>query len=257
MAGTPKPYAVVSCHVERMLDDRVWEAYRKLARDRPGGFRIASLVRPPDETRGEDPVLWLARARELAAAGPFGHHTHWTAPDHARPTGVEDTGGRVLREGLWLREQGLRPTCFCGGGWYSDVSVAAACATLGYVDCTPRPARPARLAEGGAWAELAAPAHVETAAGPMLAIPTTRSLGDLARAVMRPGGLDEPVVHGYLHDTDLLGARRRLALRAALAILGRRRRPGDLDGVAALVGPLAPHRPWEAVARGRASVLPE
>src|SRR5436305_8199438 len=78
-------YAVASCHVERPLDDRVWARYRALLQRRPGGFAIASLMRPPAD--GEDGALFAARAREAAALGPFGHHTHWTSPTHARPTG--------------------------------------------------------------------------------------------------------------------------------------------------------------------------
>ena len=66
----------------------------------------------------------------------------------------------------------------------------------------------------------------------MLAIPTTHSLGDLARAVVRPAGLPAPVVHAYCHDTDLLDARRRRAFGIALALLARRRAVTDLDAVA-------------------------
>src|SRR5688500_12452766 len=99
-------YAVVSCHVERPLDREVWSRYRDLCARRPGGFPIASLLRPP--TAGEDEELFVERAREAAALGPFGHHTHWTSPTHARPTGG-DPAGQVLREGRWLRERGLEP----------------------------------------------------------------------------------------------------------------------------------------------------
>ena len=98
MAGRER-YAVVSCHVERPLDDRVWARFAELQERRPGGFRIAALIRPADSAHGEDETAWLARAREAAARGPLGHHTHWTAPDHARPTGGGDPGARVLEEG--------------------------------------------------------------------------------------------------------------------------------------------------------------
>jgi hypothetical protein len=43
--------------------------------------------------------------------------------------------------------------------------------------------------------------------------------------------LDEPLVHVYFHDTDLLDRRRALALRIALRVLGLRRTPTDLDAV--------------------------
>src|SRR5438093_10260439 len=81
----PGRYAVVSCHVERPLDDAVWRRFATVQRRRPGGFAIAALMRPPDER--EDESVWLERAHEARAHGPVGLHTHWTAPDHARPTG--------------------------------------------------------------------------------------------------------------------------------------------------------------------------
>src|SRR4051794_81426 len=42
-------YAVVSCHAERPLDDAVWERYLALLERQPSGFRIASLMRPPQD----------------------------------------------------------------------------------------------------------------------------------------------------------------------------------------------------------------
>jgi hypothetical protein len=243
-------YAVVSCHVERLLDDAVWGRYRQLAGRRPGGFAIASLVRPPDEAAGESRSAWLERARELEALGPFGHHTHWTAPGYARPTGSADTGARVLAEGGWLREQGLAPTVFCGGGWYTDEGVVEACAALDYVDATPTSFRPAYLREDAPRAHLEAPARLVLPSGRRLpAVPTTRSLGALARALAR-GGLVEPVVHVAFHDTDLLEFRRRRLLGACLRVLARRRLALDLDELVRRVGPFLPERPWVDVARG-------
>src|ERR687888_234001 len=78
-------YAVVSCHVERPLDDEVWRRFSRLQQRRPGRFAIAALMRPP--SAGEDEERWLERARQAQALAPLGLHTHWTAPDHARPTG--------------------------------------------------------------------------------------------------------------------------------------------------------------------------
>jgi hypothetical protein len=247
--GTAKRYAVVSCHVERLLDDAVWDRYRSLLARSPGGFAIASLLRPPDAAFGEDEEVWVARAQEAAALGPIGHHTHWTAPDHARPTG-NATGERVRREGERLRQLGLRPLLFCGGGWYTDAAVAEACAALGYVDCTPRSERPAYLDGDAAWAELSEPALVRLPSGTTVsALPTTRSLGSLARALVSRQGPAEPVVHVYFHDTDLLAPRRRVLLRTVLEALARRRQPASpLEAAAAIP---ARERSWDELARGR------
>ena len=55
---------MVSCHVERPLDDGVWAAFAALQERRPGGLAIAALMRPPDTEAGEtDEERWLARAR--------------------------------------------------------------------------------------------------------------------------------------------------------------------------------------------------
>lgn len=226
----------------------MWARYRSLLESRPGGFRIASLVRPADMTAGEDEALWLDRARTMVELGPLGHHTHWTAPDHARPTGA-GTGERVLAEGRHMREAGLEPTLFCGGGWYTDAEVAEACAELGYVDCTPRASRPTYLAEGERWASLPAPAAVALPSGRMLrAIPTTHSLGDLARALLRRAPLPA-VTHVYVHDTDLLDRGRRTLLRVLLPLLARRATPTDLDALASRGVAGESRVAWDDVAR--------
>jgi len=227
-------YAVASCHVERPLDDRVWARFARLQSSRPGGFRIAALIRPPDPGAGEDEELWLARARSAAAQGPLGHHTHWTSPTHARPSGG-DPAERVRREGAWLRKHGLRPTLFCGGGWYMDSSVAQVVADLGYSDCTATSFRPPYLERGAPRLSLAAPGSLRLdGGGALLELPTTHSLGMAARAALRVQGPSEPVVHVYFHDTDLLDRRRATALRFALTVLGRRRTVTDLDALAEL-----------------------
>jgi hypothetical protein len=189
------PVAIVSCHLEQPLRDDVWARFDDLQRRRPGGFDVIALMRPPDPEHGEAEEPWLDRARAAAARAPFGLHTHWTSPTHARPSGG-DPAARVRRETEWLRERGLDPRYFCGGGWYTDEAVRATVAELGLVDCTPRSGEPA--------------------AG---VLPTTHSLGALARAVVRPL---PRYVHAYFHDYDLLDARRRYALLASLALLGWR-----------------------------------
>jgi hypothetical protein len=183
--------AVVSCHLERPLDDECWRRFDAVRRR----VRVLALIRPPDPAFGEDEARWLERARTLDHVGL---HTHWTSPTHARPSGGGDPAERVRREAAWLRDRGLEPRWFCGGGWYTDEAVAAAVQELGLVDCTPRDGVP----------------HDGV-------LPTTHSLGRLARAVAGPL---PPYVHAYFHDYDLLVPSRRLALAASLRILGARRR---------------------------------
>jgi hypothetical protein len=246
-ATSAERYAVVSCHVERPLDDTVWARFSALQEARPGGFGVAALMRPADAAFGEDESVWAARAHEAAARGPLGHHTHWTAPDHARPT----SGGaseRVRAEASRLRALGLAATLFCGGGWYTDLEVAEACAELGYVDCTPRATRPPYLDADAPWASLGTPAAVDLPSGLSLrAIPTTHTLGDLARALTRRS-LPE-LLHVYFHDTDLLDARRRALIRVTLPLLARRARATDIDTLAAHAFLGAPCATWDDVAR--------
>jgi hypothetical protein len=158
---------------------------------------------------------------------------------------------RVRREGAWLREAGLRPTLFCGGGWYADVDVAEATAELGYADCTATAFDPRYLAEDAPRLRLDAPACLLLPSGRrLLELPSTHSIGMLVRAV--PRRLDAPLVHVYFHDTDLLDRRRSLALRAALRLLALRRTPSDLDAVAA--AGVADEVPFSAAEVHRAGV---
>jgi hypothetical protein len=218
-------YAVVSCHVERPLDDDVWRRFTALQERRPGRFAIAALMRPPAE--GENEERWLERAREARERGPFGLHTHWTAPDHARPTGG-DPAALVREQGRWLDSLGLRPTFFCGGGWYIDEGVVAAVADLGLSDCTATAFRPGYLEPGAPHLQLEEAVWLELNDGRrLLEVPTTHSIGMLARGLLGP--FRRQVVHAYFHDTDLLDRRRAAALSIGLRFLGLKRTATDLD----------------------------
>jgi hypothetical protein len=198
--------AVASCHVERLLDDDVWARFSALVRVRPAGFRIAALVRPPD---GEDEVRWLERVRSLDV--PFGLHTHWTSPSHARPTDGS-TAERVRRDLDWLARHELEPRYFSGGGWYTDDAVRAEIADAGLVDLT---ATTFPLPYGGG----------RVVAGPEPGLlPATHTIGMLARAIRLPD-----YVHVYFHDTDLADTKRTLALRLGLRHLSLRRPVKDLE----------------------------
>ena len=228
-------YAVVSCHVERPLDDEVWRRFSRLQHRRPGRFAITALMRPP--SKNEDEGLWLERAREAQALAPLGLHTHWTAPDHARPTSG-DPAAVVREQGEWLRSVGLDIACFCGGGWYLDADVALAVAELGYADCTATAFKPSYLEAGAAHLQLQEPTWLELGSGRrLLEVPTTHSIGMLARGVLGP--FRRQVVHAYFHDTDLLDARRTAALRAGLAFLGLKRTATDLRELADGLSPAA------------------
>jgi hypothetical protein len=228
-----EPCAVVSCHVERPLDDRCWTRFSALQEKTPGGFRIAALMRPPDEDAGEDEERWLVRARDAAQRGPLGHHAHFVSADRARPTtpGPEH-GERVRRESAWLRDHGLEAGFFCGGGWYVDEEIAVAVADAGYVDCTATAFRPTYLEPGAARLEVAEPSWLSLdGGGRLLELPATHSLGMALRAALDPAPLP-PVVHVYFHDTDLLSTPRRLALELALRVVARRRPSSDLERLA-------------------------
>jgi hypothetical protein len=212
--------------VERPLDDQAWKRFAALQERRPGRFAIAALMRPP--APGEDERLWLERAREAQARGPFGLHTHWTAPDHARPTGGGDPAALVREQGLWLRSVGLEARFFCGGGWYLDAAVAEAVADLGYTDCTATAFRPGYLAPDAPHVKVPEPAWLALPSGRrLLELPTTHSIGMLARGLLGP--FRGPVVHAYFHDTDLLDRRRSAALRVGLTFLALKRTAVDLD----------------------------
>jgi len=182
-------------------------------------------MRPPDSAAGEREATWLERAREAASRGPFGLHTHWTSPSHARPTpGGEEPATRVRREVAWLRERGLEPALFAGGGWYMDDDVADALAELGLVDCTGTAFTPSYLAPDAPRLAAVQPTTLDLPSGRRLAeAPATHSLGMLARGVIGPL---PPVVHAYFHDTDLLDRKRSVALELALRALRLRRLPG-------------------------------
>jgi hypothetical protein len=210
--------------VERPLDDAVWRRFAELQGRRPGGFAVAALMRPP--AQGEDESVWLERARRAQAQGPLGLHTHWTAPDHARPTGG-DPAALVREQAQWLRSAGLDADLFCGGGWYLDETVADSLAELGYADCTATAFRPSYLPPDAAHVQLEEPAWLELPSGRrLLELPTTHSIGMLGRGVLTRD--QRQVVHAYFHDTDLLDRRRVAALRVGLSLLGLRRTRSDL-----------------------------
>jgi hypothetical protein len=219
-------YAVVSCHVERPLDDAVWAAFERLLERRPAGFVVTPLIRPPHEASGEDEDLWLERARRAAQLAPLGHHTHWGGPTQARPPAAVDAGAVVREEIEWLRARGLAPRWFCGGGWYLDAPVAETLASFDYVDCTATTFKQSYLDDGAPRLQLPGPRRVRLPSGAsLLELPATHSLGMLARDLVRLRGF----VHLHFHDWELVDRRRALALQAVLRALRLRRKPLGID----------------------------
>jgi len=222
-------YAVVSCHVERPLDDRVWAAFERLLERRPGGFAVTALIRPPHAGSGEDAELWLERARRAAELGPLGHHTHWGGPTQARPVTPGDAAETVREEADWLRAHALEPRYFCGGGWYLDEPVAETLASLGYVDCSATTFRQDYLAPGAARLQLPGPRRVRLPSGAeLLELPATHSVGMLGRGLLRLRGL----VHVHFHDWELADRRRAAAIASLLRVLGLLRHPLSADELA-------------------------
>ena len=202
-------YAVVSCHVERPLDDRVWARFSRLQAARPGGFRIAALMRPPDPETGEDETIWLERARTAAAHGPLGHHTHWTSPTHARPTRRRRRRARAPRRRV-AAGAGPPPHALLRRRLVHGRVGRRAPSPSSATPTAPRRASDPRTSTTGRRGSRSM--HPDGSrfptGGELLELPTTHSLGMAARAALSRRGSAEPVVHVYFHDTDLLDRRR-------------------------------------------------
>jgi hypothetical protein len=100
-------------------------------------------------------------------------------------------------------------------------------AELGYADCTATAFRPRYLAADAPRLGASEPCYVQLPSGrQLLELPTTHSLGMLARGLLAP--YRRSVVHAYFHDTDLLDPLRRSALAAGLVFLGAKRWQLDL-----------------------------
>ena len=126
-----------------------------------------------------------------------------------------------------MREHGLEPRLFCGGGWYIDEDVAAVLAELGYADCTATAFVPSYLAEDAPRLSAESPAWLSLPDGErLLELPSTHSLGMAARAAagslpdVRPRVLPR---HGFA-DAKAPGGARVGARRARPALRGHRPR---------------------------------
>src|ERR671919_2141245 len=100
-----RPSVVVSCHVELPFDDAVWERFARFQRSRPGGLRIAALLRPPAPEADEREEAWLDRVAVAGRQGPLGHHTHFGGVYTARPPKPELAAEHLRHEANWIRER--------------------------------------------------------------------------------------------------------------------------------------------------------
>ena len=248
-ATSRERYAVVSCHVERPLDDAVWARFAALQDARPGGFAIAALMRPPDAAHGEDEATWLARAREAVGSGA------------ARTSHALDRAGPRTSDGRPAGGQGrARRDDACGTAASPRRCSAAAAGTR--TSRSPRHARSSatstarrrasrppylgsRRALGVAQRSLHASSSRRAGSSARSRRPT-RSAISRARSRARTF---RRLVHVYFHDTDLLDRRRRALLHAGLRVLARRADVLDLDTLAASALTDAPRIAWDDVAR--------
>jgi len=100
-------------------------------------------------------------------------------------------------------------------------------ADLGYADCTATAFVPAYLEADAPRLGAEEPCRLPLQGGrELLELPTTHSLGMLARAL---AGRLPRYVHVYFHDTDLVDRVRATTLEGCLRLLARRREGGDLD----------------------------
>jgi hypothetical protein len=235
------PLGVVSCHVERLLEDATWTRFAQWQRSAPGGFRIAALIRPPAPDAGEREDVWLDRVAVARRHGPLGHHTHFGGVEGARPPAPDRAPEQVRVEAEWLRERDVVPRFWCGGGWYLTPSIASVLCDFGYIDCSATAFPLDYLPSGAPHLRVDAPCTLVLADGrTLLELPATHTLGMAARLLASPAAIRGRIVHVYFHDWDLMERRRALTLRAVLTLLGRRCRRSDLDELAGAVTGDAP-----------------
>ena len=197
-----RPAAIVSCHLEQPLDDEAWRRFDELQRSRPGGFDVIALMRPPDAAFGEDEERWLsacARRRGARAVRP----AH--ALDEPDPRAPDRRRSRP-------RAFGAKPSG-CARRASSRASSAAAAGTR------TTPCRRRCASSGSSTARVASGAPRDGV------LPTTHSLGQLARAVARAATAVRACVLPRLRPARPEAAAR--ARGVALTLLARRRPAAD------------------------------
>jgi hypothetical protein len=227
---------VVSCHVERPLDDETWARFTRFQSSEPGGFRIAALMRPPAPEAEKREDLWLDRVAVARVQAPVGHHTHFGGVAQARPRDFRRGRGPAAPRSRVAQGQGRGAPVLVRRRLVSDAGDRARPHRLRLCGLhsdrlpprvpanrrAPRPNRGAVLAPAPGWT------------------PTARAPDDpLARDGGQTGADALPItslpVHVYFHDWDLMDVRRADLLRGLLS---------------------APRRSDTASTRGRGYLLP-
>ena len=242
-------YAVVSCHVERPLDARVWARVRRTAaapagRDSRRSAHPASGLRGGRARRDDLARARARRGRPRASRPPHALHEPDARPaDRRRPGRAGRPGGSVAPRARALR----RPSSAAAAGTRTQAWRRHVPRSDTWTSRRGRRARrtcrtgPPGRSSTGRRGSTSAPRPCSTA------VPTTHGAGDLLRAVVRPGLPAQ--VHAYFHDTDLVDPRRRRLIALGLRLLARRRPASDLDAVAASLD-AAPLVPWAEIGRG-------
>ena len=174
-------YAVVSCHVERPLDDAVWDRYRELVRQPAGrASRSPRCMRAAGRRRGRASASSSGRARRPRSGRSGTTRTGRRRRTRVRPAAIRPS--RCCARAAGCASAGLEPRVLLRRRLVHGRGVLGAVAELGYVDCTATAARPSFLPPGSPRAALDAPAWIRLDDGRrVLELPSTHSLGAAAR----------------------------------------------------------------------------
>ena len=188
MSATPRErYAVVSCHVERPLDDAVWARFSALQGDARAASRSRRCSAHPTPRPARTRAAWLERAREAAARGPLGHHTHWTARTTRgrRPPGP---GSACARKASGYASSASRRRSSAEAAGTRTPRSRRPAPSSGTSTARREATRPAYLAAGERWAFLPAPARIR--------LPSARAARHSDDALARRPGASAPAAAG-------------------------------------------------------------
>ena len=226
--SSSKRYAVVSCHVERPLDDACWSRFSRSAGPAPGRLPDRSADTTPrcGRRRGRGSAGSSGRAGRPSKGRSASTPTSSLPGMHGRQNPGPSTPSACGSEAGWLRESRSR-------AWRSSAAAAgtwtrALAETLSPSSATPTARRPpsgrptSRRARRGSRppTRRGSPCRAERACSSSPRRTRSAWPPGLRSAVARAA----TVVHVYFHDTDLLSAAATARSSSPCAVLGRRRR---------------------------------